>query len=130
MLFAASGETSEDIGKCVVYTQSEEAYAGGDIVILRNHRQDPIYMGYLMNQKEVVDQKSKMGQGDAVVHISATSLSAVEVRLPPLAEQEAMSEMFNDMDTEITALEARREKTRLIKQGMMQELLSGRVRLI
>jgi hypothetical protein len=34
------------------------------------------------------------------------------------------------MDTEITALEARREKTRLIKQGMMQELLSDRVRLI
>jgi len=42
----------------------------------------------------------------------------------------AIAEVLSDMDTEITALEARRDKTRAIKQGMMQELLTGRIRLV
>ena len=50
--------------------------------------------------------------------------------LPPIAEQAAIVAILSDMDSEITALEARREKTRLLKQGMMQELLTGRVRLV
>lgn len=49
---------------------------------------------------------------------------------PSIEEQISIAAVISDIDTEITALEARREKTRLIKQGMMQELLSGRVRLI
>ena len=46
------------------------------------------------------------------------------------AEQTAIAAALSDMDTELTALEARREKTREIKQGMMQELLTGRIRLL
>jgi type I restriction enzyme S subunit len=49
---------------------------------------------------------------------------------PSHAEQTAIAEILSDMDAEIAALEARREKTRLLKQGMMQELLTGRIRLI
>jgi hypothetical protein len=44
--------------------------------------------------------------------------------------QQSLAGVLSDMDTEITALEARREKTRLIKQGMMHKLLSSRSRLI
>jgi type I restriction enzyme, S subunit len=47
-----------------------------------------------------------------------------------LAEQTAIADILSDMDAEIVALEAKREKTRLLKQGMMQELLTGRIRLI
>ena len=51
--------------------------------------------------------------------------------LPPTkAEQTAIASVLSDMDAEIAALEARRDKTRLLKQGMMQELLSGRTRLV
>lgn len=57
-------------------------------------------------------------------------LSNVIIKIPPIEQQAEIAAGLNAMDTEITALEARREKTRLIKQGMMQELLSGRVRLI
>ena len=46
------------------------------------------------------------------------------------AEQTAIAVMLSDMDAEITALEAQRDKTRALKQGMMQELLTGRIRLI
>lgn len=62
--------------------------------------------------------------------ISRSDILNKEIHTPRAAEQTAIAAVLSDMDTEITALEARREKTRLIKQGMMQELLSGRVRLI
>lgn len=53
-----------------------------------------------------------------------------EVRLPQVDEQTAIATVLSDMDAEIAAIEARRDKTQAIKQGMMQELLAGRVRLV
>lgn len=53
-----------------------------------------------------------------------------EVQLPPLPEQRVIAAVLADMDAELTALEARRDKTRALKQGMMQELLTGRTRLV
>ena len=55
--------------------------------------------------------------------------SIIHVPLPPIAEQVAIAAVLNDVETEIAALEKRRNKTRSIKQGMMQQLLTGRVRL-
>jgi len=54
----------------------------------------------------------------------------MEFDMPPLAEQQAIADALADMDTELAALEARREKTRQIKRGMMQALLTGRIRLV
>jgi type I restriction enzyme S subunit len=53
-----------------------------------------------------------------------------EVQLPPLPEQTAIASILSEMDAELAALEQRREKTRALKQGMMQELLTGRTRLV
>jgi len=53
-----------------------------------------------------------------------------EVVTPSIEEQTAIAPVLSDMEAEIEALEARREKTRQIKQGMMQELLTGRTRLV
>jgi len=50
--------------------------------------------------------------------------------LPSSKEQEAIAEVLMDMDAELAALEQRRDKTRLLKEGMMEELLTGRVRLM
>lgn len=49
---------------------------------------------------------------------------------PTIEEQRAIAAVLSDMDAEIVALEARRDKTRAIKQGMMQELLTGKTRLL
>ena len=54
----------------------------------------------------------------------------LEVRLPRIREQLAIAEIHSDMDAELAALEACRDKTRDLKQGMMQELLTGRIRFI
>lgn len=57
-------------------------------------------------------------------------LKAFAIQLPKPDEQTAIAEVLSDMDAEIAALEQRREKTRALKQGMMQELLTGKTRLI
>ena len=71
-----------------------------------------------------------MGQGDAVVHISAMNLARLGLHLPAHVEQIAIAEVLSDLDAELAALEQRRAKTRALKQGMMQELLTGRTRLV
>ena len=53
-----------------------------------------------------------------------------EVSIPSIDEQHAIATILSDMDAEIKALKARRDKTKAIKQGMKQELLTGRTRLV
>lgn len=62
--------------------------------------------------------------------LNKESLKTIEVALPPFPEQTAIATVLSDMDMELAALEQRRDKTRALKQGMMQELLTGRTRLI
>ncbi|HQF53571.1 MAG TPA: restriction endonuclease subunit S [Fibrobacteria bacterium] len=57
-------------------------------------------------------------------------LKQVKVSMPPLPEQTAIAAVLSDMDAELEALEAKLEKARQVKQGMMQQLLTGKVRLV
>jgi type I restriction enzyme S subunit len=130
LLFAGSGETKEEIGKCAAFVVDVEAYAGGDIVILRANDVDSTFMGYVLNAPIVAAQKASRGQGDAVVHISAGALASISVVVPSVEEQTAIATVLSDMDAELAALEARRTKTQALKQAMMQSLLTGRIRLV
>ena len=59
------------------------------------------------------------------------NVESLQISAPPeIPEQTAIAEVLSDMDAEIETLEARLAKARLIKQGMMQELLTGRIRLV
>lgn len=62
--------------------------------------------------------------------INLGPISNVKIEIPPLPEQTAIAQVLSDMDAELAELEGRRDKTRMIKQGMMQELLTGRTRLL
>jgi type I restriction enzyme S subunit len=62
--------------------------------------------------------------------INSGDVRALQIPVPAYDEQTAIATILSDMDAEIAALEARREKTRALKQGMMQELLTGRIRLV
>ena len=130
VLFAGSGETKDEIGKCAAFVDNMEAYAGGDIVILRNKKADPMFLGYYLNTGLINRQKAGKGQGDAIVHIGSEALADIQCKLPDLSEQTAIATILSDMDAEITALEAKLSKARQLKQGMMQELLTGRIRLL
>ena len=62
--------------------------------------------------------------------LNSESLKLVEVPLPTIEEQTAIATLLFDMDDELTVLEAKLAKARQIKQGIMQELLTGRIRLV
>jgi type I restriction enzyme S subunit len=66
----------------------------------------------------------------AITGINTIAYFACPIIVPPLPEQSAIATILSDMDAEIAALEARRDKTKDLKQGMMQELLTGRIRLL
>ncbi|MDP2077946.1 MAG: restriction endonuclease subunit S [Sulfuricurvum sp.] len=130
LLFAGSGETKEDIGKCVAYVNNFDAYAGGDIVIFSPKNVDSLFLGFLLNISLVAKQKANKGQGDAVVHISANSLSEIQIRIPiNRNEQQAIAKVLSDMDNKIEMLKSKLSKTKAIKEAMMSELLTGKTRL-
>ena len=64
------------------------------------------------------------------LHNVPKNCSTLSSASPNLAEQTAIAAVLSDMDAEIAALEQRLAKTRALKQGMMQELLTGRTRLV
>jgi type I restriction enzyme S subunit len=62
--------------------------------------------------------------------INSSDVRLLKIPTPSFDEQRAIAAVLSDMDAELAALEQRRDKTKLLKQGMMQELLTGRVRLV
>jgi type I restriction enzyme S subunit len=72
----------------------------------------------------------KAQTGGAQPHIHAKDLNPIPIPFPLLPEQTAIAAVLSEMDAELVALEQRRDKTRALKQGMMQELLTGRTRLV
>lgn len=72
----------------------------------------------------------KHGQTGSQMNLNTGLINTTPVKLPPRDEQIVIAEVLSDMDVELTTLEARHEKTRLLKQGMMQELLTGKTRLV
>lgn len=131
LLFTGSGETRDEIGKCVAFLDNITAYAGSDIIILSPYNSyDSMFLGYLLNSPAVVSQKAQKGQGDAVVHITSSALFDIILTLPEsLLEQRAIAAALSDADSYIAALERLIAKKRNIKQGAMQELLTGKRRL-
>ncbi len=62
--------------------------------------------------------------------LNSGDVRALQIPIPEYVEQTAIAEVLTDMDTELAGLEQQREKTRALKQAMMQELLTGRTRLV
>lgn len=71
-----------------------------------------------------------MKAGTTVESIDSVWCRGFEIDLPSLEEQRAIATALSDMDVEIEALERRRDRAHQIKQGMMQQLLTGRVRMV
>lgn len=69
-------------------------------------------------------------EASGVPSLNASTIENIEFLCPSVEEQTAIAAVLSDMDAEIEALEARREKMRQVKGGMMQELLTGRTRLV
>ena len=92
-----------------------------------NYSVEFIYFVLLLNQEVIY----KAQTGGAQPHIHPDDLRPLMIHVPlDCSEQAAIATILSDMDTELAALESRLAKARQIKQGMMQELLTGRIRLL
>lgn len=129
ILFTGSGETKEEIGKPVTYLYDKEAFAGGDIIILRPRNVNSLFLSYLLNSNELVRERAKLAQGHSVVHIYPKELESIKVHLPSLLEQQKIADILFTWDKAIELKEKLIEQKNEQKKGLMQKLLTGRVRL-
>lgn len=84
---------------------------------------------YIFLQLKRINLK-KLNEATGVPSLNINAISSLQIPLPALPEQQAIAEVLSDMDAEIDALEEKLEKYRLVKKGMMQELLTGKKRLV
>ena len=98
-------------------------------VVLDNLQANRQFVYYVL--RSIESEWSKHGQTGSQMNLNTSLIKDTKVFVPPkLAEQTAIATVLHDMDAEIAALKARRDKTRNLKQAMMQELLTGRTRLV
>jgi len=88
------------------------------------------YFLYLFFSTHFYERIMSMTAKSSVDSVRREMIADMPIPLPPLQEQRAIATVLSDMDAEIESLEQRLAKTRSLKQGMMQELLTGRTRLV
>jgi len=93
---------------------------------------DVTWLGYVLSSSDYSRRikESATGTSGSMKNISKPALLSIEIAPPCVEEQTAIATILSDMDTELAELETRLAKTRQLKQGMMQELLTGRIRLV
>ena len=109
-----------------------EAVAGLHTMLLRGNKKRLAdgFKGYLQYLPQVRSALVRLATGVSVYGITKSGVKAIEVTIPQPDEQAAIATILADMDAEIAALEVKLAKARQVKQGIMQELLTGRIRLI
>jgi type I restriction enzyme, S subunit len=91
---------------------------------------NPRFVFYLFQTGRYRNYINNLLAGSSINNLSPGSIESLEFPVPTMSEQTAIATIISDMDAELAELEARLAKARYIKQGMMQELLTGRIRLL
>lgn len=134
LFFNGSSETPEEVGMCSVLLEDiPDLYLNSFCFGFRQHENsnaNSLFITYFFRSNVGRKLIYFLAQGATRYNLSKTNFLKLLIPYPSLSEQTAIAETLSDMDAEISALESRREKTRLLKQGMMQELLTGRIRLV
>jgi type I restriction enzyme S subunit len=117
----------------VVVNKKRKPFVAGLHTIVAKSNTDELahaYRRYCFQTTAIRQQFLFYSVGTKVSGISKSNIPKLTLSFPSVPEQIAIAEVLTDMDEELVALEARRDKTRALKQGMMQELLTGRTRLV
>lgn len=122
ILISAAGT----IGRTVVYN-GEPAYFQDSNIVWLAHNQQCILNEYLYYVYQVIEWNT---ENTTIARLYNDNFNNTSITFPKsLAEQQTIATILSDMDKEIADLEAKRDKYRLLKSGMMQKLLTGQVRL-
>jgi type I restriction enzyme S subunit len=134
LFFNGSSETPEEVGMCAVLAQDvQDVYLNSFCFGFRFREgvsAEGLYLAYYFRSSQGRELLKSLAQGATRYNLSKTALLRVEFPLPTHPEQTAVAAVLSDMDTEIATLEIKLTKARQLKTGMMQELLTGRNRLL
>jgi len=104
--------------------------SGVFVIRPKNNAYNPLYFYYVLDSHIFSDFLAKLQAGSTISHLYQKDFVNFNFMAPELAEQTAIARVLSDMDAEIEQLERKLAKYKMIKQGMMQELLTGKKRLI
>ncbi|MDQ7961460.1 restriction endonuclease subunit S [Flavobacterium lindanitolerans] len=101
-------------------------------LVLQNYHShfETEFLYYLLTSKLIIDQYKSKAAGSGVLNLNKELVKSVYLQYPKIKEQTRIATILSDMDTEIENLEQKLTKAQQIKQGLMQELLTGRIRLV
>jgi type I restriction enzyme S subunit len=115
------------IGKCALIDGRTEGLSFGAFMsMFRTRHWRFVFHAF---QTHGIQRQIRENIGATINQITNKDMRALRIALPPEDEQNAIAEVLSDLDAELLVLEQRRDKTRLLRQGMMRELLTGRTRL-
>ena len=119
-------------GRAIICPDNEKSYIlGSDVVkVVPNSSVDSRYLVYATKSRFYLDQIADDTQGSTRARTSVSKLRKTAILFPKKDEQIAIADILSEMDMEIAALEGKIAKYRQIKQGMMQQLLTGKIRLV
>ncbi len=133
VVFVDASEDDEGTSKHVVIVNPTRVpFISGLHTIVAKSRTDGLdhqYRRHCFQTSAVKSQFSFFAVGTKVSGISKTNIAKITLPVPPVPEQTAIAAILSEMDAEIAVLETRIAKARALKQGMMRELLTGRIRL-
>lgn len=133
LLFNTSSETPEEVGICATLEENvERLYLNSFCFGYRlKSEYSPKFLAYFFRSKQGRDLMKMLAQGSTRYNLSKENLMKSSITIPQTKEeQDAIAAVLSDMDKEIAQLESRKSKYEAIKQGMMQQLLTGKIRLI
>ena len=118
------------IGKAVLVDKDERYVLGDHVYQLRLTDGFPAFVRYAINSYRVNTELRSKVAGSAQLGLGRRSVLEQPIVMPPLKEQEAIAETLSAIDDELEALTEQVSKLRMVKEGMMQDLLTGKVRLV
>ena len=124
LLFTGTGETAEEIGKCVCYNGDETIYAGGDIITFVSDEVEPLFLAYQQYQDFSLRKKASFGQGHSVVHIQKDNLEKLNVAYPKSTEEQSkIAEILMKWDEAIELQEKQLDNLKVKKDAVLQRLI-------
>ena len=132
ILLTGSGETKDDIGKCVVF-KGKEAFSGGDIIIFKQDKNNSTFLAYSLNSSYSIMQKTIMAKGEIIVHIYSSMLKELLLPLPPKSEQEKIVEYIENKISKIDKLlNLEQECIKSLKEykaSLIDSVVTGKVKV-
>ena len=132
ILLTGSGETKDDIGKCVVF-KGKKAFAGGDIIIFKQDKNNSTFLAYSLNSSYSIIQKTIMAKGEIIVHIYSSMLKELLLPLPPKSEQEKIVEYIENKISKIDKLlNLEQECIKSLKEykaSLIDSVVTGKVKV-